>query len=129
MNTAEAKYLKINFDEILKRLRTYARRKAKEHNIKMIVLVGSLAKGTYTGTSDADILIVADDLPSKILDRHTIFADPEMPIDLEPHVYTTEEFLKMLGRGDRFTIESLKHGIPLHGKRFFNKLREPTVKK
>ncbi|MEM3381780.1 MAG: nucleotidyltransferase domain-containing protein [Candidatus Bathyarchaeia archaeon] len=123
MNTAEVRYLKISFDDVLKRLRSYARRKAKEKNVKTIVLAGSIAKGTYTGTSDVDILIISDDLPSNILNRHTIFSDDRMPIDLEPHAYTTEELLKMLRRGDRFILDTLRYGIPIYGKRFFNQLR------
>ncbi|MBS7627129.1 nucleotidyltransferase domain-containing protein [Candidatus Bathyarchaeota archaeon] len=127
MNTAEVRYLKIRFDDVLKRLHSYARRKAKERNVRTIVLVGSLAKGTYTGTSDADILIIADDLPSNILDRHTIFSDNRMPIDLEPHVYTAEEFLNLLRLGDRFILDTLRFGIPLYGKRFFNQLKTSNL--
>ena len=122
MSSAEARYLKINFDEVFEKLREYA--KAKAHQARAIVLTGSLAKGSYTGTSDADILVIADNLPDHILERYSLFADPSMPIDLEPRVYTTDEFVSKVRRGDHFAIESIEAGIPLHGERFFKDLRE-----
>jgi predicted nucleotidyltransferase len=76
--------LKINFDEILSKLREYAHRKAKEQKAKAIVLAGSFARGNYTGSSDADILVIADDVPTNVLERYALFSDPEFPIDLEP---------------------------------------------
>jgi hypothetical protein len=103
-------------------LREYARSKAKAHQVKAIVLAGSLAKGNYTGSSDADILVIAENLPSSVLERYVLFSEPAMPIDLEPWVYTTEEFISKIRQGDRFATESLQFGIPLFGKEFFEDL-------
>lgn len=126
MSSAEARYLKINFDEILSSLREYASRKSEQ--ARAIVLVGSLARGDYTGTSDADILVIADNVPARFLDRCVLFADAKMPVDLEPRVYTTEEFIRKVQEGDRFAVESIEIGIPLHGERFFNEVRESLGK-
>ena len=123
MSSAEVRYLKINFDEILSRLKGYAKSKAGTHEVRAIVLTGSLAKGSYTGTSDADILVIADNLPTSILERYALFAEPSMPIDLQPRVYTTKEFMSKLHQGDRFAVESLEIGMPLHGEQFFKGLR------
>jgi len=38
LSSAEVRYLKINFDEIVAKLRKYARMKAKAHETKAIVL-------------------------------------------------------------------------------------------
>lgn len=122
MSSAEARYLKINFDEVLRRLRDYARSKAKAYKVKAIVLTGSLAKGNYTGSSDADILVIADNLPDCVLERYALFSDPEAPIDLEPRVYTPGEFSAMIRQRDRFALESLEVGIPLYGERFLKDL-------
>lgn len=124
MSSAKVRYLKINFDEIFLRLREYAESKAATHGVKAIVLVGSLAKGTYTGTSDADILVIADNLPSDILERYALFSEPTMPIDVEPIVYTLDEFVNKVRQGDHLAVESLEIGIPIHGEQFFNDLRK-----
>ena len=128
MSSSEVRYLKINFDEILIRLREYADSKVRSQHVRAIVLTGSLATGSYTGTSDADILVIADDVPTNVLERYALFSDPELPIDLEPRVYTTEEFISKVHRGDRFALETLETGIPLYGKQFFNELRRSLGK-
>jgi hypothetical protein len=129
LDSANAKFLKINYTEILDELKKYAASKGRSHGTKTIVLVGSLAKGTYTGASDADVLIIADDVPTRPLDRYALFADATLKVDLEPRVYKTTEFLSKIKERDRFAIESLKIGIPLFGARFFNNLKtqSPTV--
>lgn len=124
MSSVEVRYLKISFDEALMRLREYAESKSKAHGVKAIVLTGSLAKGNYTGISDADILVIADSLPARVLERYALFAEPKMPMDLEPRAYTTEEFVNNVRKGDRFALESLEVGIPLHGEKFFKPLRK-----
>jgi predicted nucleotidyltransferase len=128
LSFAEVRYLKINFDEILRRLIEYAKSKAETHNVRAIILTGSLAKGTYTGGSDADIVVIADDLPSRILERHSLFSESRLPIDVEPRVYTPEEFIRNIREGDRFALESLEIGIPLHGEQFLMDLKKSIGK-
>jgi len=123
LNSAETKYLKINLDEVLKELREYALVKGSGHGTKAIVLTGSLAKGTYTGTSYADLLIITDDVPPRSLDRYTLFADNGLSIDIEPRIFTTREFLKKIQERDHFTIESVKSGITLFGEAFIADLK------
>ena len=67
MSSLEARYVKINFDEILSKLRECAHRKAKEQHARAIVLTGSLARGNYAGRSDADILVIADNVRANVL--------------------------------------------------------------
>lgn len=130
MSTAEARYLKIAYDELLVSLRDYARSKAKANEgVKTIVLTGSLAKGNYTGSSDADILVIAESLPPRVLERYHLFAEASLPIDIEPRAYSIQEFLKMIRQGDSFAMEALKVGIPLYGEKYFTKLKEHMTKK
>jgi len=128
LSSAEVRYLKINFDEILCKLREYAKSKAEAHKVRAIVLTGSLARGNYTGTSDADVLVIAEDLPGSVLERYAPFSEPKMPIDLEPRVYTPEEFTGKIRECDRFALESLEIGIPLYGAEFFKDLRKSANK-
>jgi hypothetical protein len=129
LSSAETRYLKINFDETLGKLRQYAKSKARTHEVRAIVLAGSLAKGTYTGSSDADILVIADNVPTRALERHALFAEQRIPIDVEPRVYTTKEFINKVRRGDRFALECLEIGIPLHGEQFLTALKKSLNKR
>jgi predicted nucleotidyltransferase len=124
LSTAETRYLKINYDEVLRKLKEYAKSKAKAHKgVKAIILTGSLAKGNYAGSSDADILVIAEGLPHRVLERYQLFVDTSLPVDVEPRAYTVEEFLKMVRRGDHFAHEALKVGIPLFGDGYLGELR------
>jgi predicted nucleotidyltransferase len=128
LSSSEARYLKINFDEILSKLREYARSKAEDQHARAIVLAGSFARGNYTGTSDVDILVIADNAPVDVLERYALFSNPEFPIDLEPRVYTTKEFVNMIRQGNRFALESLELGVPLHGEPFLRDLKKSFSK-
>ena len=128
MSTAETRYLKINYDEVLRKLKEYAESKAKAHlGVKAIVLTGSLAKGNYAGSSDADILVIAEGLPHRVLERYQLFAEASLPIDVEPRAYSIEEFLKMVRRGDHFAFEALKFGIPLFGDGYLRELKTSVM--
>ncbi len=129
MSSAEAKYLKINYDEILRELKEYAKERARSHGVRAIVLAGSLAKGTYTGSSDADVLVIADDVPGRMQERYALFAEPTLGIDLEPRIYTTKEFQRKMEEGDLFLEDSLRFGVTLYGHEFFDRLRAKYLTK
>jgi predicted nucleotidyltransferase len=114
----------MNYDDVIEKLRRYAKSMAETHKgVKSIVLTGSLAKGNYSATSDADILVIADDLPLQLLDRHVLFADSAIPVDLEPRAYTPDEFVAMVKQGDHFATEALRIGKPLYGDQYFSDLK------
>jgi predicted nucleotidyltransferase len=130
LSTAETRYLKINYDEVLRKLKEYAISEAKAHpGVKAIVLVGSLAKGNYAGSSDADILVIAEGLPERVLERYSMFADTTLPVDVEPRAYSVEEFLRMVHRGDHFALEVLKAGIPLFGDDYLREVKTRVSRK
>jgi predicted nucleotidyltransferase len=58
--------------------------------VKAIILTGSLAKGNYAGSSDADILVIAEGLPHRVLERYQLFAVTSLPLDVEPRAYSIE---------------------------------------
>ena len=114
----------MDYNEVVRKLRDYATSKASlRKGVKAIVLTGSLAKGNYTGSSDADILIIADNLPNHVLERYSLFAEADLPIDMEPHTYSPEEFLNMVRDRNHFAIETLRVGIPLYGEKYFRELK------
>jgi predicted nucleotidyltransferase len=95
--------------------------------VKAIVLTGSLAKGNYVGSSDADILVIAEGLPHRMLERYELFAETSLPIEVEPRAYSIEEFLKMVHQGDHFALEALKVGIPLFGDGYLRELKTSLI--
>ena len=114
LNTVEVKLFKLDYDEVMEKLREYSE-KAVAKGAKTVVLIGSLARGDYTAFSDADILIIADNVPERPIDRLKEFIDPTLPIDLDVRVYTSKEFMKMAERGMRIVKEVVKYGIVIAG--------------
>ncbi|RLG73763.1 MAG: nucleotidyltransferase domain-containing protein [Thermoprotei archaeon] len=98
----------------MEKLKEYGE-KAVAKGARTVVLVGSLARGDYTAFSDADILIIADNIPKRPIDRLKEFIDPTLPIDLDVRVYTSEEFLKMAEKGMRIVKEVVRYGIVIAG--------------
>lgn len=111
---AEAKFFRMDYEKVLERLREYAER-AVARGARAVILVGSLARGDYTAFSDADVVIIADRVPKNPVERITEFIDPSLPVDVEPRVYTTEEFLRMAREGRRFVKETVAYGKLLAG--------------
>jgi len=98
----------------MEKLREYAER-AVAKGAKAVILIGSLARGDYTAYSDADVVIVADNVPKRPIDRLAEFIDPTLPIDLEPRVYTTREIIKMAEEGRWIVKEIISYGKVLAG--------------
>jgi len=113
-NTVEVKLFKLDYNKVMEKLREYGG-KAVAKGAKTVVLIGSLARGDYTAFSDADILIISDNVPERPIDRLKEFIDPTLPIDLDVRVYTSKEFLKMAEKGMRIVKEVVKYGIVIAG--------------
>jgi hypothetical protein len=72
--------------------------------------------------------VISDNVSANVLERYALFSDSEFPIDLEPRVYTTKEFLDMIRQGNRFALECLELGVPLHGEPFLRDLKKSFSK-
>ncbi|KYH37426.1 MAG: DNA polymerase III subunit beta [Candidatus Bathyarchaeota archaeon B24] len=113
-NSAEVRFFKLDYEKVLEELREYAR-KAVDRGARTVILIGSLARGDYTAFSDADVVIVSDNVPERFLDRITDFIDPTLSVDVEPRVYTSRELLKMAEEGKKLVREILEYGKLLAG--------------
>ena len=124
LNSAEVKFFSLNYDQVLKELKNYAK-KCIDKGAKAVILIGSLARKDYTAFSDADIIIISDNVPSRPIDRIKEFIDPTLSIDIEPRVYTSEEVLIMAKKKSRIIKEIVEHGILLSGdEKIIERLRE-----
>ncbi|RLE72836.1 MAG: nucleotidyltransferase domain-containing protein [Thermoprotei archaeon] len=123
-NFVEVKFFKLDYEKVLEELRKYSQ-KVLDKGARVVILIGSLAKGDYTAFSDADIVIISDKVPERPMDRIKDFIDQTLSIDVEPRVYTTDEFLKMARDRRRIVKEVLKYGKILAGdETFLEKIRK-----
>ena len=113
-STVGIRLLKLNYSEVMRELRKYAER-AVVKGARAVILVGSLARGDYTAYSDADIIIVSDSVPERLIDRIPEFMDPALPVDVVPIVYTTDEVVKMAEEGRKVIGEIISYGKLLAG--------------
>ena len=113
-NTADVKFFVLDYNKVMVALKKYAKM-AIARGARAVFLIGSLARGDYTTFSDADIVIIADDVPKRPIDRLVDFMDPLVPMDIDLMVYTTEEILKMAREKRRIIREIVKYGKLLAG--------------
>ena len=97
-------------NKVLRELKRVARGIIKKDQaVVEISLFGSLAKGDYTGSSDADILIVLKNDSKRFIDRipHYLgqFLQADVPVDVFP--YTLSE-LEELGKGKNPFIKRIQ---------------------
>ncbi len=83
-------------------------------NPKLIILHGSIARGTFGVGSDVDILVISDELPknfNKRLKLLYLLDETSAPIDIKG--YTTKEFQRMILKGHPLALDALEEGIVL----------------
>lgn len=97
--------------EAIKVLRGYFREKAALTPIRAAYLVGSVARGDFNLWSDVDVVIIADDLPPRFLDRVGLFSDRPPGVEVFP--YTPEEFDGERARKNPIALEASDIGIDL----------------
>jgi predicted nucleotidyltransferase len=69
-SSGSVKVISLNRDEVIRRLREVAAQAlAAFPELREVRLIGSLAEGTYTGTSDVDLLLLLDRAPEHPLEQ------------------------------------------------------------
>jgi len=111
-------------ERVEKILSKYFKNLANKLDLKIGILFGSYAKGNYSWGSDVDLLIVASNLPENQSKRFSILMDPDLPIQIEPFGYTTQEFKKMLDEKHPIVIEALSKGKILYASQDYRRLVE-----
>ncbi len=104
---------------LVDRLRVAARQlAARDANVVAVVLFGSLARGTATPGSDADLMVILRQDARRLLDRIPDYTRPfEMPgLGVQVLPWTVAEVERRLAAGDSFAREILKTGVVLAGE-------------
>ncbi|NHW44678.1 MAG: nucleotidyltransferase domain-containing protein [Candidatus Verstraetearchaeota archaeon] len=116
-SSAEIRVYKLDYDLVLKKVREYAEDLVRRGLAELVVLIGSLAKGDYSPSSDIDLLIVVRDAPKNPLERISAYINSKLPLDVEPRVMTIEEFFKVARERRRLSEEALFRGVFLAGNK------------
>jgi predicted nucleotidyltransferase len=81
--------------------------------IRAVVVFGSVARGDFHDSSDVDVLIVADRLPERALERNAVVGLP--PPRVEFVAWTLDEWRRERDRGNPIAVEANNHGLVLGG--------------
>ena len=93
-SSSSVKLISLNRNKLLDALRDSAQRARDEHpEVVEVHLFGSLARGDYTGTSDADVLMILNHTPETDPIRRVLTFMPyfDVPCGVDLLVYTSAE--------------------------------------
>ncbi|MGH9062993.1 MAG: nucleotidyltransferase domain-containing protein [Acidimicrobiales bacterium] len=81
--------------------------------IQAVVVFGSVARGDFNLWSDVDVLVVADDLPDRLLERLSL-VNGLVP-GTQALAWTPAELAAKLRRGDPIAVEAYRCGVVVRG--------------
>lgn len=122
---SENKTICAGTDAIKEELDGYCNNVIDRFNPTCIILYGSRAKGTFTNTSDIDIIVISNNFEYDFLSRikHLIEVN-ESILPIEPLGYTETEFETMLQSCKITPLDAVKEGLALYGEDYFNNLKK-----
>lgn len=106
---------KIDNEEVIVKLKSWAESLSHNRDVVGIILFGSLVKKEATPASDADIVILLKDSKERFDDRIPHFIPGKMGISVDVFPYTIEEFRSSLKENWGVAKEVLEHGLLLYG--------------
>lgn len=104
-------------ERLLSLAREYVERLGARAQVLAAVVAGSVARGDFNVWSDVDVVVVADDLPGRALDRAAFLA-ADAPAGVQPVGYTPAELAVAAQRGDPLVRSALEQGIVVAGGAF-----------
>ncbi len=111
-------------DAVKKALHEYCMEVVKRFKPACIILYGSRAKGTFTGISDIDIIVISSNFEQDFLSRIKDLIDANTSsFPIEPLGYTEAEFETMLMAFRLTALDAVREGMPLYGENYFNNLK------
>lgn len=110
---------RIDREEILRRLREWAKKLGEEPAVLAVVLFGSFAKGEATPMSDADVLVILSHSTLPFQERLGRYKPLGLGVSVEVFPYTIEEVKQGLKEGWGMVLPALKEGIFLFQREGF----------
>lgn len=99
--------------ELVARARRFAAALPADLSVRAVVVFGSVARGDFNLWSDVDVLVVADRLPERLLDRLDALGRP--PPRVQPVAWTPGEWRAQRRRDNPIAAEALADGVWLVG--------------
>lgn len=100
--------------EFLARARAFAAALPPGIDPVAVVVFGSVARGDWNRWSDIDVLVIAQHLPDRPLDRLAALGD--RPASVAPIAWTPTEWQARLDRRDPIAVDAKQHGVWLRGR-------------
>ncbi len=101
-------------EALLGRARRFAEDLDSSLGVRAVVVFGSVARGDFNRWSDIDVLVVADRLPERALERLDLL--PPWPGRVQPVAWTPAEFAHNVARGNPIAVEAAECGVWLRGE-------------
>jgi hypothetical protein len=102
--------------------REYVDRLTARLPVDAAVVVGSVARGDFNVWSDIDVVVVAEGLPERALDRIGFLLE-DAPAGIQPVGFSRAEFLSALAKRNPLAVEALERGVVLLGEELIGSLR------
>lgn len=106
-------------------LKDVVKKLASRYRLTTVILFGSHARGDWGPWSDYDLLIIGDfekNYVDRIGEILELLSDIKIPV--EPHPYTLQEALQMLGEGNPLIVDAIEEGRVLYRSRDYDRLLE-----
>jgi predicted nucleotidyltransferase len=102
-------------DEARATIRLVAKRIAEAVDPVRVILFGSYARGDFTRMSDVDVCVILDDAGDWFERQSSFRRLVDIPgIDVEPHIYTRDEFEDMLAGENPLALRIRAEGRVLY---------------
>lgn len=108
-------YPSLSRADVVRRLREACTRLEGKLPIVQLILFGSYAQGRYTAGSDIDVVVVYKG--GERDDAYKVVMDEAGLPNLEPRIYTDEQFAAVLASSPRFAEVLAREGIVIVGER------------
>lgn len=96
--------------------------RVKPLNPRALILFGSYARGDFTEESDIDVILIAENLPKKLIERRSLSSLYHLK-KLMAIGYYPEEFMEELRRGNPFIHEVLNEGVIIYSDGFVESVK------
>lgn len=94
----------------------FAERLPDELGVQTVVVFGSVSRGDFNVWSDIDVLVVAENLPERGIDRLAgVARDPSAGV--QAIAWTPSEYADRVRKRDPIAVEAAVHGVVVRGER------------
>lgn len=101
--------------ELIATARAWAERLAARLDVRSVIVAGSVARGDFNAWSDLDVLVVAPELPDRLLDRLALLM-ADSPPGMQVFGYEPDELVHEWRRRNALVLDACEHGVVVHGE-------------